>query len=823
MFQKAIIGLLAILWLNAEAGSLPAEFKIQEKQEMTFELPMQLLTQKKTFLTFSARMNLDKQETGATPALRIEVNGVVVNGMRLVNKGFFFHFGDWNYPWFSNKYNAFLVPYYAWNYPNPPDGRFVHEYVLDISTFLQSDDNKVTFCNTFDFPWLKNAVIEVKNLRLVKNGDFGVSETIYEKPRSSEVLTLLRIAATGPHTGIRKQLLMEDDFSSAAALPDVIAPRMAFGAPYQLGREAESLTFSTGEITIGLTTVYQVPKDGDLVKIQLPADASVITDAKLKVDRRIIRKDGWVELHDQATNLSSGDLPVIMDYRFQLPLDKLSEFRLAGKRQPLFFANTENMDFRNYAMTPLVFLGFGTNGVGIYIDDKAFRNQHSVIAIDDMLHLTNDMFYLPPQANYTVVIKLYPAQDGDYYSVLNTLRHDYALYQNIPGLFGFVYRHLDKGYFERSRKLETPAEFKAFYEDTGIQIAGVMGMYSEPRNPAKYGAIYGAEPLPAVKKQMESYLPFIRASRDAEANTRFIAYLDTHLVAVDPNGEVLGGSEKFTEFYADSLSYGENDKPVPYSGGRWLYNITPDLNNRAGKMVFNTLDYYLGEAGFDGIFFDEFNHSKVRTDFRRHDGYTVLLDRTGKIKEKVAIVPLYSEQYLLALAKRALAKSTVVFANEFDCTPDLMRLPLIHFAEPHIQEDDYFVRSAQAGRTPLTLSTTWKSYTSLWSDTKYFLRYGVLTCCYGARMTGDHVLKKVYPITPKEIYPGLVIGEDKMVTSRSGNYTFGRNRKLTAWIYSDPDGLLQHSVHSFTGTDGKEYIRLDIDSNLQVAVITEEK
>lgn len=820
--------IMALLFFSVlfkcECIDFPTDFKIKEKEKVIIDLPKDAISEHRDKLAFSARMQLDKQMTGATPALKVEVNGVTVNGLRLINKGYFFHFNDLSYPWFSTRYNAFLVPYYAWDYPDKlPDGQFVFDFVLDIKDFLKECNNQIVISNTFDFSWLKNATIEIKNLRLVGNGEFKISETIKEMPRCSNGLWQLRYSATGVHRGISKKLIPSGDFESAIALPSVIMPRSNFEVQYKLKTEADILSFSVNAAEAELKTVYKIVNADKTSLISIHNDAEAMTDSEsnLKIKRQIIRKSGWVEIHDELTNLTKTELPVILDYQFKIPLDKLKEFRMAGKKQAAFFANTDNMELRNYAMTPLIFFGFSQGGFGVYIEDRVFRNQYSMIAVNDTLHLADDMFYLAPDKSYTIVLKLYPTQDGDYYKVLNTVRYDYSLYQKIPYLFGFVYENLKGAYFEKSKKLNTNEEIKTFFDETGIEVAGIMPMYDEPKNPAQYGANYGAEPMASIKRRMASYLKFISDTRKAGAKTLFIAYIDTHLVAVNNNGKILEGEEKFTEYYADSLSYNEFGKLVPYSNGGWLYNLTPDLNNKAGKMVFETLDYYLGDAGFDGIFFDEFNHSKVRVDFRRHDGYTVLLDKDGKIKEKVAIIPLYSEKFLLSLAEKALKKSKVVFANEFDCTADLARMPLIHFAEPHVQEDDCFVRSAQAGRTPLTLTTTWKSNTSAWSDTKYFLKYGVLTCFYGTRMTGDHILKKVYPITVKEIYPGVVVGDDKIVTSRTGVYTLGKSRKLKAFVYGDPSGLLEDTITGYTDADGKEYLKINIDSNRQIAVIVE--
>lgn len=133
----------------------------------------------------------------------------------------------------------------------------------------------------------------------------------------------------------------------------------------------------------------------------------------------------------------------------------------------------------------------------------------------------------------------------------------------------------------------------------------------------------------------------------------------------------------------------------------------------------------------------------------------------------------------------------ILFANQFDCTFEAAQLPVSHFAEP-VAFDSYLLKAAQAGRTPISL--TRKRKNEAWVDVKEFLKMGILTCYYAARLTGNHILKKVYPITPREIGPGYVVGEKKIVTMLPGKYTFNRNKKLKAFIYGNPKGLLQKKL-----------------------------
>ena len=204
------------------------------------------------------------------------------------------------------------------------------------------------------------------------------------------------------------------------------------------------------------------------------------------------------------------------------------------------------------------------------------------------------------------------------------------------------------------------------------------------------------------------------------------------------------------------------------------------MENSAGKQIKENLAYVLNAHNKNSIFFDEFNHSKSRIAWNMSDNCSALLDKNGNITRKIAIVPLKSQKFLLDIAQFALKKNSIVYVKQFDCTLPLMQLPLVHFAEPVAQEESYLIRATQASRTPLTLNC--KRNTTVWSDIKYFLQYGVAVCYYSARSYIDHVLKKLYPLTIYEAQAGVIYGKDKLLTCRSGSCTLPGAEKLTVYI-----------------------------------------
>jgi len=254
-----------------------------------------------------------------------------------------------------------------------------------------------------------------------------------------------------------------------------------------------------------------------------------------------------------------------------------------------------------------------------------------------------------------------------------------------------------------------------------------------------------------------------------------------------------------------------NGHPVPYSSGK-LYHVVPTLENSSGRQIKANLQPVLARHPANGIFFDEFNHSRARIAWNMSDNYSALLDKNGNITRKFAIVPLKAQPFLLDIARTATANGRIAYANQFDCTLQLMQLPLVHFAEPVAHEESYLIRAAQCSRSPLTLSC--KRNTAVWSDIKYFLQYGVAVCYYASRSYGDHVLQKLYPLTVYEVQPGVIYGGNKLLTGRSGTYTLPGAEKLTVYIYRDPDGM-SAETRQITGNT----VDLQLDPATEVALI----
>ena len=356
---------------------------------------------------------------------------------------------------------------------------------------------------------------------------------------------------------------------------------------------------------------------------------------KFKFNRKIKKYASHIEIRDNFINKTGYDLPVVIINTVKLPqLDKLREFRISGIAQPSFMANTNNITNKQYAMTPMVYLGLVDAGIGFVIEDDAYRNQYSVLTIDDKLHLADDMFYLEPHGNYTFVWKIFSTPPKGYYYFLNAVRADWKLYQNIPGLFGYIYpwKPPYEQYYGRyyRQKLDSPDKVKNFFSSTGITIPCLGAIYSQGKG--KSTVVYSAEYLKIAIEGSKIPANFVKLAKQAQITFPFLMYTDVNLLATNKD-KMLGENESWQELYKDSVVKDQFGKAVAYRSGR-LYHVIPLPGSKVARQIMKNADYYLSKAGFRGLFLDEWTYSRQRISYAHSDGMSALLDDNYKIKKE---------------------------------------------------------------------------------------------------------------------------------------------------------------------------------------------
>ena len=86
-------------------------------------------------------------------------------------------------------------------------------------------------------------------------------------------------------------------------------------------------------------------------------------------------------------------------------------------------------------------------------------------------------------------------------------------------------------------------------------------------------------------------------------------------------------------------------------------------------------------------------------------------------------------------------------------------------------------------------------------------------------LDGGSILAELFPITPREIHPGYLIGSDRILTVRSGLFSLGNESELETIIYQ-ADGYERTRHTNTTTVDGVTFSQVDLNPG-EIAIIKE--
>ena len=252
--------------------------------------------------------------------------------------------------------------------------------------------------------------------------------------------------------------------------------------------------------------------------------------------------------------------------------------------------------------------------------------------------------------------------------------------------------------------------------------------------------------------------------------------------------------------YQDSQIIQENGKPMTFPcdpkdacygdvpKGWVRYRHVPVIGNAWYKQLEQWIQLSMTEGGFDGIYFDTFSYATGfygRYTYDRWDGHTVDIDpQTGEVTRKYADLALISEPARIALIELVRKYGGVVFANDPPCTEAMTRINTLRCNETTTPYG--YMRMHLSTLTPLGHSKCytsnerrnkkgWKTEADRMDDIRDKLSAGCLYSYYyaGPELTQNIVTNWMFPITPTEIGPGWVKGEQRTITMVSGEYGWG--------------------------------------------------
>lgn len=219
--------------------------------------------------------------------------------------------------------------------------------------------------------------------------------------------------------------------------------------------------------------------------------------------------------------------------------------------------------------------------------------------------------------------------------------------------------------------------------------------------------------------------------------------------------------------------------------------MTP--SNSYFKKMMSEADFALDTAKVGGIYCDEFNHYNCvspRT-YGQWDQHFVELDNNSfevKTDKQVAQLSLVTDEAQQRYAEYILKKCGVFLANAQPVTRRMQNLHFPRFVETASVERGFHAALFSPlcyGNPPLPPDEA-----GLFQYVRARLFSCVLTHIGGMpKLTRPCVTARMFPFTPIDIRPGIMTGQERIITTKSGSYGWAALFKAKLFIY-DKAGLL---------------------------------
>ena len=513
-----------------------------------------------------------------------------------------------------------------------------------------------------------------------------------------------------------------------------LAPQTKFSKTYSdLQHTPSSVAFTVNDQVASVTSRYSTP------------DGTWQTDSNafFSHTRKVISHDQWIEVRDTFTNLTDANLPIMQEHTCDLNPDFKAAW-LGGIEMP------SGNGSRNIPQNPSVFGTSSSLGIGMLALNDEFVVHVRQAAEKGVLTLSDPMFFLPPGKTYTAQWAIVPVTKPDFWQFINTARRLRDVNFPLRHVFAFMF-------YKEPVYDWTEQRFRSFVDNKGANF--LVQSLSVRNKRGRY-----ARCTDWNTADLSEYRDFRKRVRDyypgGEVKTGI--YYDCFLDTTRENDE---------KFKADrALDSAGN--PIDYGGSHaYMHQFIPTLEpGHWGEEIAKTMEVILDDIGADGIFWDEFTHSRGNYVYSHKDGCSADIDRkTHKIQRTKGNVALVSLPFRLEQIRRIQAGNHPLVVNGAPYCRALIDKKFMAFTETGSITNC----RKMLLHSPVTLGDhlTEHKYADSYATMHAALDHGCLYVWY-SHIFHDHVAptKYMFPFTPIELHSGYVIGQERIITNRSGNF-----------------------------------------------------
>ena len=587
----------------------------------------------------------------------------------------------------------------------------------------------------------------------------------------------LRIRAQAPPTPVPEP-------APVGELP-VVEPRLVFPKSYSGFRgEPTRIRFSVGGEDLEVGSRFSAP-DGRWYTGSSPF---------YRHEREVIEHNEWVEVHDRFVNLTSENVPLMQEHSCALG-ERLRAVWLAGAR-------TVGLGGKRTAPENPSVLGVtGQAGVGMFpLNDEFLVHVETSSTEAGELRLADRSFVLSAGSTYTAEWAIVPVPVPDFWEFVNRARRARDVNFTLRWTFAFMSQPWPVTMWTDEQFREFIDNKSADFVVVSNNLARVRGRY--PRCTEMYEA------------DLSAYRDFFRKFRrlyrdgDAKCGHYYHCFLDT----TPANAEA---------FHQDRALDGQGNH-MDYGGkGSYMKLYLPTLRKGGwGEEIAKWVDLILDDFGADGIFWDEFTRSRAPFLYDRWDGCTADIDpETLEVLRLKGSVTLLSLPFREALVKRILGEGRPFVINGGPHTRTMVRHKFMAFTETGSITNcrRMLLHSPVALGDHLTERVEEDAYHVMLAA----LDHGCLYSWYATRVFPTHktLTEHMFPFTPIELHSGYVIGQERIITKRSGLFGWGDASACTAYVYDRTGRLTGDVAIPRVMRGGKAYAEVRIPGGHSVALV----
>ena len=573
---------------------------------------------------------------------------------------------------------------------------------------------------------------------------------------------------------------------------------------------------------------------------------------------RVVRVVGHrIVVSDTLTNVAGQDVGIV--YRH--------EMRASGRVVECLLAGANQCGTRMTAENPSAFVRQGGSSLGWLAEDAVLRLQLAMETSDGRVRTSAERFALEPGKSHTFRWALYPLPgEADYWTFANQVRRDWDVNFTLRG----PWTHLDVGsqmdlirdHDRLKRHLARDrgqvVRFSPWLDYDNCDAAG------RPMGRAEYKALC-QEAMAAVKRVNPAVICIGAMEGNLVTIPSEVAEALGDLAAGRPEGYYLLSDEQMAIVDKGDLRW--KDCLLRDADGRCrieLYYRGPEGgetpmtaiavyaapgNGQHGYWL-DQAKFLLDDVGLDGLYTDQFNMAfadEQRYSFDKWDGTTVDIDpATGRIARRYTDAALVGIGARRDLAEFVLGKGRFMVVNTFSAVPEMQSIRIHRFNECEWHFDLFGWDDGQIPPlaaepckghfgTPIALGINVKRYGQRGLDNYAkvimkgaiaFLRHGMLYYHkFGTDMpesdpgAGEYgAINHMFPITPVELGPGFVIGEERVVACVSGTYRWRQERRPKIVVF-DMRGLPVAANAEITKTGGEWDVELRVKDWAEIAVV----